>query len=204
MASVDSSLSDMQRAVRDALHTNWKLFIFQGAVMIILGVLAVVAPVVATITIDLYIGWLFLFSGMVGLVAMLSADDLPAFLWSLLTAALSIVVGVLLLWKPAEGAVSLTLVLTALFIAEGLFQIVTSIAYRAVIPGSWGWMLVSGIVDLALAAMIIAGWPMSATWTLGLIVGINLLTSGWAIVMTAIVGRNFVKSATTLATQARP
>lgn len=204
MSSVDSSLSDMQRAMKDALHTHWKLFILHGAVMIILGVLAVVAPVVATVAIDLFVGWLFLLSGGVGLVAMFSANDVPAFLWSLLTSALSIVVGVLLVWKPVEGAVSLTLVLTALFVAEGLFQIVTSIAYRAVIPGSWGWMLVSGIVDLALAAIIIAGWPMTATWTLGLLVGINLITSGWAIVTTAYVGRNVVESATMLATRARP
>jgi uncharacterized membrane protein HdeD (DUF308 family) len=56
--------------------------------------------------------------------------------------------------------------------------------------GSWGWMLVSGISDLALAAIIILGWPMTAGWALGLLVGINLITSGWAIVMTALAGRN--------------
>jgi uncharacterized membrane protein HdeD (DUF308 family) len=121
---------------------------------------------------------------------MFSAKDIPAFLWSLVTAALSVSVGVLLVWKPVEGALSLTIVLTAFFVVEGVFQIVTSIAYRDVMGGSWGWMLVSGISDLALAAIIILGWPMTAGWALGLLVGINLITSGWAIVMTALAGRN--------------
>ena len=116
--------SDMQDALKDALKTNWKLFLFQGIVMVILGILAVAWPAVATIAVDLYVGWLFLISGMVGLVAMFSVRDFPAFLWTLLTAALAMAAGVLLIWKPEQGAVSLTIVLTALFIAEGIFQIV--------------------------------------------------------------------------------
>jgi uncharacterized membrane protein HdeD (DUF308 family) len=190
MASIDSSLSDMQRALRDALAAHWRLLLFQGAIVIVLGILAVAAPAAATIAVDVYVGWLFLISGIVGLVAMFSARDIPAFLWTLITAALSTAVGVLLIWKPIEGAVSLTIVLTAFFIAEGLFQMVASIAYREAIGSSWGWMLVSGLADLALAAIIILGWPMTASWTLGLLVGINLITSGWAIVMLAIAGRN--------------
>ena len=81
--------SDMQDALKDALKTNWKLFLFQGIVMVILGILAVAWPAVATIAVDLYVGWLFLISGMVGLVAMFSVRDFPAFLWTLLTAALA-------------------------------------------------------------------------------------------------------------------
>ena len=134
MASVDPSLSDMQRAVRDALRVHWRLFLTQGVVMVILGILAIVWPVIATLAVDIYVGWLFLISGIVGLVAMFSAKDVPAFLWTLLTAALSLVVGVLLLWKPVEGAVSLTLVLTAFFVVEGIFQIVASFTYRDAIP----------------------------------------------------------------------
>ena len=162
--------------------------------MVVLGILAVVAPAVATIAVDVYIGALFLFSGIVGLLAMFSVRDAAAFFWALLTAALSFVVGVLLLWKPVEGAVSLTIVLTAFFVAEGIVQIAGSFSYRDVLPGSWGWMLASGIADLALAAIIIMSWPLSAGWALGLIVGIKLITSGWALVITAIEGRSFTRT----------
>jgi uncharacterized membrane protein HdeD (DUF308 family) len=191
---MSSELSDFQNALRTAMHENWKWFVFQGTVMLILGCLAVAEPVIASVAVDIYIGWLFMFSGVLGLVAMFSARDASAFLWMLLTSALSLAVGIMLIWKPAEGTVSLTLVLTAFFIAEGAFQIAASLSYRDIVPESWGWLLASGISDLVLAGLIIFYWPASASWTLGLIVGINLITTGLAIVMTAIDVRNVAKS----------
>ena len=189
------NLSDMQRAVRDAFGAHWRLMMFQGVVMIILGVLAVAAPVIATIAIDIYVGWLFLFSGVIGLIALFSSHHIPAFLWSLITAALSIALGILLIWKPVEGALSLTFVLTAFFLVEGVFQIATSLVYRDSLPGTWGWMLASGVSDLLLVAIIVLGWPATGVWVLGLLVGINLFMSGWAIVMMAFAGRQTTKTA---------
>jgi uncharacterized membrane protein HdeD (DUF308 family) len=188
-------LSNMQRAVRDAFGAHWRLMMFQGVIMIILGVLAVAAPVIATIAIDIYVGWLFLFSGVIGLIALFSSHHIPAFLWSLITAALSIALGILLIWKPVEGALSLTFVLTAFFLVEGVFQIATSLVYRDSLPGTWGWMLASGVSDLLLVAIIVLGWPATGVWVLGLLVGINLFMSGWAIVMMAFAGRQATKTA---------
>jgi uncharacterized membrane protein HdeD (DUF308 family) len=150
----NSELSDFQSAVRTALGEHWKWFVFQGIVMLVLGCLAVAEPVIASVAADIYIGWLFLFSGLLGLVTMFSARDASAFFWILLTSALSLAVGILLIWKPDEGTVSLTLVLTAFFIAEGAFQVGTSISHRDVLPGSWGSLLASGITDLVLAGLI--------------------------------------------------
>lgn len=194
MAAVDSSVSDMRRAVTNAFSTHWRLFLFQGVVMIILGVLAVCAPVAATLAVDIYVGWLLLISGLIGLIAIVSTHHVNAFLWSLVTAALSVVIGVLLILKPIEGAVSLTVVLTAFFIAEGVFQTAVALASRQVMAGTWGWMLMSGIADLVLAAVIIAGWPGTAIWALGLLVGINLLTSGCAVVVAALAGREMART----------
>ena len=190
------NLSDMQRAVRDAFGAHWRLMMFQGVVMIILGILAVAAPVIATIAIDIYVGWLFLFSGVIGLIALFSSHHIPAFLWTLITAALSIALGILLIWKPVEGALSLTFVLTAFFLVEGVFQIATSLVYRDSLPGTWGWMLASGVSDLLLVAIIVLGWPATGVWVLGLLVGINLFMSGWAIVMMAFAGRQATKTGT--------
>src|SRR5258706_13568909 len=194
MTSLNPGSSTMQHAVENALGTHWRLFLFQGVIMVLLGVLAFAAPVAATIAADIFIGSLFLVSGVVGLVAVMSARDIPAFLWSLITAALSVTAGVLLLWKPLAGALTLTLLLTALFITEGVFQIAASIAYRHLKGGILGWMLVSGVADLALAAVILLGWPVTATWTLGVLVAINLITSGWAIVMAALAGRSLARA----------
>ena len=161
MSAVNPSFTDMQRAIRDAFGAHWRLMMFQGVIIIVLGALAVAAPVIATITIDIFIGWLFLISGVLGLLALFSAHDIPAFLWGLITAALSVVLGVLLIWRPIEGAVSLSFVLAAFFVVEGIFQIATSLAYRELIPGTWGWMLASGVSDLVLVAVIFYGWPES-------------------------------------------
>jgi uncharacterized membrane protein HdeD (DUF308 family) len=190
MTSAKPTLVEMQGAALDMLRAHWRLFVFQGVIMIILGVLAVAAPVFATLAVDIYVGWLFLISGVLGLVALFSARDVLGFLWALVTALLSIVAGGLLLWNTVEGVLSLTAMLTAFFIAEGIFQAAAALIYRGTMPTSWGWMLVSGLADLALAAIIILGWPGSVGWVLGLLAGINLLTSGWAVVMVALGARD--------------
>ena len=194
--TANPTLIEMQRSISETLRAHWRLFVFQGVIMIVLGLLAVAAPVWATIAVDIYVGWLFVFSGVIGLVAMFSARSVPGFLWTFVTALLSVVVGGLLLWKPVEGVLSLTVVLTAFFIVEGIFQAVAALIYRDGMPRSWGWMLVSGLADLALAAIIIMGLPGSVTWVLGLLVGINLLTSGWAVVMVALGAREADQPAT--------
>ena len=194
MSSSNPTFSDMQHAVRDTVRLHWRLFLSQGVIMVILGLLAVIWPGISTIAVDVYVGWLFLLSGIVGLASMFLAPNVQAFLWMLLTAALSLFVGVMLLWHPTEGAVSLTMVLTAFFIVEGIIQIAASLGYRDIFPGQWGWMLASGIADLILAALIIKGWPSTATWALGLIVGINLITSGLAITMVALAGRSLIRT----------
>jgi uncharacterized membrane protein HdeD (DUF308 family) len=196
MTTANPNLFATQRGIGETLREHWRLFLFQGAIMIGLGMLAIAAPVWATLAVDVYVGWLFLISGVVGLVAMFSARSVPGFLWTFVTALLSVAVGALLLWRPIEGVLSLTIVLTAFFIVEGIFQAAAALIYRDGMPGSWGWLLVSGLADLALAAIIIMGWPGTVVWILGLLVGVNLLTSGWAVVMVALGAREIVQAAT--------
>jgi len=187
----------MQHVIRETVRLHWQLFLAQGVIMVILGVLAVVSPQISTIAVDIYVGWLFLLSGVVGLASTVLGMNVQAFLWLLLTAALSLFAGIVLLWHPVEGTVSLTLVLIALFLVEGIFQIAASISYRYAFPDAWGWMLASGIADLILVALMIKGWPSTAAWALGLIVGFNLITSGAAIIVVAFAGRSLVKGLAT-------
>jgi uncharacterized membrane protein HdeD (DUF308 family) len=93
-----------------------------------------------------------------------------------------IVAGALLLRWPVTGSLSLTLVLAAFFIVEGVATIMYAVEHRNQLSGRWGWMLVSGIVDLILAGIIVAGLPGTALWALGLLVGINLIFGGIAMI----------------------
>lgn len=196
MSSSNATRSDHQRDLTETIRAYWVLYLVQGVIMMVLGVIAVLWPQISTVAADIYIGWIFLFSGLVGLVAMFWAPSAPEFLWSLLTAALTLIVGVLLLWHPVAGVVSLTLALIALFIVEGIFQIAAALRYRHAFPHTWGWMVMSGIADLVLAGVIVSGWPGTASWALGLIVGVNLITSGLAITMSALAARNLVRTVT--------
>ncbi|HMA56483.1 MAG TPA: HdeD family acid-resistance protein [Pseudolabrys sp.] len=189
MSTQQPDLRSVQRAVAGALHEHWVLFLVEGIVLLILGAFAVLLPPIATLAVTFLFGWLFLISGIVGLVTTFWMRNAPGFWWSLLSAVLGIVVGALLLARPLGGALSLTLVLIAFFIIEGAASIMFALDHRRELSGQWGWMLVSGIIDLALAMMIFAGLPSTAAWAVGLLVGINMIFGGAALIAMALHAR---------------
>jgi uncharacterized membrane protein HdeD (DUF308 family) len=195
MSTANPNARDIQLQFKQAVRDHWVLFLIQGVVMAILGLFAIAAPVIATLAVDIYAGWLFLISGIVGIVTLFTRQNISSFLWTLIAAVLALVVGVLLIWRPAAGVLSLTLLLIGFFIAEGVVQILAAFKYRSAVGNAWTWMLFSGIVDLILAAIILMGWPGTAAWTLGLLVGINLFLSGLALVMTSLAGRSLTEAA---------
>jgi uncharacterized membrane protein HdeD (DUF308 family) len=132
---------------------------------------------------------LFFISGVVGLVTTIWARHAPGFWWSLISALIGILAGLALLISPVAGALSLTLVLIAFFIIEGAASIMYAIDHRRQLSGSWFWMLLSGIIDLILAAIILAGLPETAVWALGLLVGINMLFGGGALIAMALAAK---------------
>jgi uncharacterized membrane protein HdeD (DUF308 family) len=185
-----ASGDDLEQAVSSAIRAHWGLFLFEGILLVILGIAAIVLPVFATLAFTLIIGWLFLISGGVGLVTTFWMRHAPGFWWSLLSAIIAIAAGILLLLWPLTGTVSLTLVLIAFFIVEGIATIMYAIDHKNELSGRWGWMLTSGIIDLILAAIIFAGLPGTAAWALGLLVGINMLFGGAAMIAMAFAAKN--------------
>jgi uncharacterized membrane protein HdeD (DUF308 family) len=183
------NVDEFRHDFRSALRRHWVLFLIPGVVMVILGLLAAAAPFVATLVVETFAGWLFLTGGFVGLAALFTTRNVPGFMWTLVAALLAILIGAFLVWRPFAGVVTLTLALAAYFAAHGVVQILTSLDHRKLFARSWLWMAISGIADLILAGLIIAGWPGSVAWALGLLVGVNLFMSGLALVMTAIACR---------------
>jgi uncharacterized membrane protein HdeD (DUF308 family) len=113
---------------------------------------------------------------------------MPGFGWSMLSALLAVLLGLILIARPLAGVLTLTMVLIAFFILEGITAIVVAVQHREQLR-SWGWVLFSGIVDLLLAYLIWAGWPSSADWAIGLLVGINMVFLGLSLLMTALAAR---------------
>jgi len=180
----------MGRAFAGAIHEHWGLFLAEGIILVILGIAAIALPPIATLAFTIIIGWVFLISGVVGLFTTFWARHVPGFWWSLISAIIGIAAGVVLLLWPITGTLSLTLVLIAFFVVEGIVSIMYAIEHRNQLTGRWGWMLVSGIIDLILAGIIFAGLPETAVWALGLLVGINMLFGGAALIAMALAARH--------------
>jgi uncharacterized membrane protein HdeD (DUF308 family) len=186
--SIGPDIEGIRRQMAVTIHAHWKLVLAQGIVMMVLGFLAVAEPNVATIAVGIFVGWLFFIGGIFRALSVWQSRGMPGFAWSMLTALLAIVLGLILIFQPLAGVLTLTMVLIAFFILEGITAIVLAVQHREHL-WSWGWVLFSGIVDLLLAFLIWDGWPSSADWAIGLLVGINMLFFGLSLVMTALAAR---------------
>lgn len=177
------------RALARSLRDHWKLFLAEGIILILLGIAALLLPLLAGLAVTILFGWLFLALGVVGLLTTFSMRHAPGFVWSLLSAIITIALGLGLLIFPGLGLISLTYVLISFFVVEGVVTIMYALEHKRELTQRWGWMLLSGVVDLAVAALILAGLPGSFAWALGLIVGINLLFGGASMVAMALAAR---------------
>ena len=189
MSMNQPDIEQIQRAVATSLHEHWVLFLVEGIILIILGLAAVVIPPIATLAVEILYGWLFLISGIVGLITTFRMRQAPGFWWSLVSAILGIAVGIILLLWPLSGVLSLTLVLIVFFVIEGVASIMFALEHKRELSERWGWMLASGIIDLILATIILTGLPGSAAWAIGLLVGINMVFGGSALIAMALHAR---------------
>ena len=188
--SMNQSKDPLRVDVAPSIRKHWLLFVVEGIVLIVLGFLAVLLPPLATLGVTLFLGWLFLISGIMGLIATFWMRQAPGFWWSLLSAVLGIAVGLILLINPVSGAVSLTLVLGVFFALEGVASIMYAMDHRKQLSGRWSFMLFSGLIDLILAAIILIGLPGTAAWAIGLLVGINIIFGGSALIAMGLHARN--------------
>jgi uncharacterized membrane protein HdeD (DUF308 family) len=188
--AIDPAGVKMNALAAGSLRAHWKFFMGEGVVLLILGLVAIILPQIASVAIAILIGWLLLMSGIVGLLSSFAARHAPGFGWSLLSAVAGIVAGVVLLSSPLSGVVTLTLVLSAFLCVEGVVSIFYSLEHRRELSGRWAMLLLSGVVDLLLAALIFAGLPASAGWAIGVLVGINLVMGGSALMAMALHARS--------------
>jgi uncharacterized membrane protein HdeD (DUF308 family) len=185
--------TDVERvaaAVSATIHEHWVLFLIEGILLTVLGMLAILLPAVASLAATLIFGWLLLLSGAMGLVTTIRARRAPGFGWSLASALVGLVAGGLLLAQPVQGTVSLTAVLIAFLIAEGVVSIFYATEHRKGFSAGWGWMLVSGLLDLVLAVILLAGLPGTAVWALGVLLGVNMIVGGAALLSMSLQARS--------------
>jgi len=159
-------------------------------VLVVLGIGAVLIPIIASLAVAIFLGWLFLVGGIVGAITTLMGRHVPGFWWSLISAAITIVAGLYLVGWPFAGAVSLTVVLAAYLVAEGIASMLFAYEHRRQLPARWGWLFFNGVIDLFLAGIIIWLLPFAAVWGLGIIIGIDFIFGGASLIGMAFAARD--------------
>jgi len=184
----------MPDTVTRSMHDYWTLFVFEGVSLVSLGLLAIVIPSIASSAVTLFIGWVFVVSGVIGLVTTFLARHIPGFWWSLVSALLGLLVGAVLIahksndlygglmgW-PLEAIGPLRMILVLFFLIEGGASIMFAFEHRRQFSGRWAWMLASGALDICLAAIIIFDLTGTSAWTMGLLIGINMIVGGASLI----------------------
>jgi uncharacterized membrane protein HdeD (DUF308 family) len=170
-----------------------KSSIILAILLIVLGLVAIILPTLASIGVARVISWLLLFDGIFQLVHAFRSKGVGRTIWKLLVAILYVGAGLYLLAQPLLGLVGLTLILAVFFSVEGAMDIITYV-WTHKDPGS-EWLLLHGVVTLLLGLMIWRRWPVSSFWALGIIVGISMLVSGTTRLLMALKGRQLAAAA---------
>lgn len=159
----------------EGFRRNWGWVLVLGIVLVILGLLATSMTFAATLATVSVLGILLLIAGVFEIGNAFRHTHYGGFWMHMFAGVLDLVTGALLLSYPAAGAAALTLILAIFFLVGGLVRLLSSLVTK--VPNR-GWGIASGIIDFLLGVVLLASWPVSALWFLGLCVGIGLIFRG--------------------------
>ena len=155
----------MREAMRETVKRHPLWYLIQGAMMILGGILALIYPIISSVAGVFFLGWLLIVSGIAQGISLIDARNMPHFWLQLVSAVLSIVVGLLLIRNPEQGLLTITLLLIVFFMVEGFSKVIFLLTIRP-FP-NWGWILVSGIIGILLSLFLPPGNVDLAAWTIG-------------------------------------
>ena len=179
----------MTSEVRET-RTNSALAVVLGVLMILLGIAAIAEPFIATIAITIVFSWTLIIAGIVRIVHAFQARHKRGFWTTLVIGVLYVIGGILLLSNIFDAALSLTLAFGLIILIEGVLEVIAAFQMRR--DPNWGWVLFSGITAIILGILILAQWPVSTVWVLGVFVGINFLLTGLWMIMLSLASRSLL------------
>jgi uncharacterized membrane protein HdeD (DUF308 family) len=182
----------MDPEIREGLKRSWKALMAIGALAIFIGCVAIVVPEVASVGTAIFIGWILLIAGAFLAAGAFMAHSIGSVILRLIWALLTVIVGLWLIVEPHNGTLTLTLVLGIYFLFMGLTRIAVAFAARG--QGGAGLVGLSGVAGLLVGILVLAKFPSSADWAIGLLVGIDLIFAGWTLTSVALVGRDLSRA----------
>jgi uncharacterized membrane protein HdeD (DUF308 family) len=190
--SVEIGGASLDPEVREGLARSWKGLLFVGILAIVVGCIAILVPAVASVGTAIFIGWVLLVVGAFLVAGAFAAHSVGTLLLRLLWAALTVIVGIWLIVEPHNGTLTLTLVLGIYFLFMGLTRIAVAFVGRG--QPNAGLVGLSGVAGLLIGILVLAKFPSSADWAIGLLVGIDLIFAGWTLTSVALVGKDLSRS----------
>ena len=189
--SMEIGGSSLDPEVREGLSRSWKALMVVGVGAIVLGCIAILVPAVASVGTAIFIGWLLVVVSGVLFAAAFSAHSVGTVAVRVIWALLTLLVGIWLIVEPHNGTLTLTLVLGIYFLFMGLTRI--TIAFIARGEPNAGLLGLSGVAGLLIGILVLAKFPSSADWAIGLLVGIDLIFAGWTLTSVALLGKELAK-----------
>ena len=184
--TLDAAAEAMREATRRTVRRGSLLYLIQGILLVIAGIVALVYPLITNVALAVFLGWMLLLSGIIQAVTLIGGGKTPDFWLQLISAALSVLVGFLFLRNHAVAVGTLIMLMSVFFMIEGISKTVFSLTIRP-FP-NWGWVLVSGILGILIAMWLLANPGMSLL-LLGILIGIQLISEGIAIATMAWMAR---------------
>ncbi len=171
----------------DRIEDNWIWFLILGLALLIGGIILIAAPLASSIAITLLIAAVLVVGGAIQIYQSFRGKDGASFFWSLVTGVIAVIGGIVIYADPLAGTFALTLVIAAVFIAQGLSQLLLAFRFRP--RQGWLWVALAGAVSLLAGILIWLELPSSAAWALGLIAGISVMFNGWSYIAIALAAR---------------
>ena len=188
-----SAMTGLPPEIKTALGKSWKLLLTAGIISTVLGAIAIIVPPLASVTITYLVGILLLIGAVAFVAEAISRGSTGHRIWSALLAVLYVFAGVWLIINPVSGTITLTWILAIFFLLIGVLRLIAGIASRGKVPNA-GWTIVNGVLSIVIAVLVIGDLPSSAAWAIGLLVGIQLLFDGFALIATAMAGKQLAES----------
>ena len=169
------SVTEYEDTDEQVISSGWMTAI--AIVMIVLGIIAIAFPFFATIASTVLFGWIFIFAGIAQIVFAFQSRGAGQVVWKVILGMLYFLSGIFVIVKPLEGVLAFTIVLGFTIFLQGMIQVSLAFQMRWLSP-NWGWMLVSGLMGIIFGIFVWSSSPLSATWLIGTLIGINLLFDG--------------------------
>jgi uncharacterized membrane protein HdeD (DUF308 family) len=176
-------------SITQAVRAKWGWFLLLGIVLTIGGALAILLPVASTLATSLFLGVILGVAGIFHVLHAFQVKSWGGFFWDLVVGIVMIGGGALVYSNPFAGAVTLTVLIAAVFAAQGVTQLLMAFKVRP--HDGWGWLLSSGVLAILVAAMLIMRFPVSSLTAPGVLAGISILFSGLSYIMIALAARRF-------------